>query len=639
MDGLLADACWQEVPRSSGFTDDTLGSPVPDDTTIWLGYDEANLYVAFHCKDAQPSGIVAREMKRGAGFKGEDLVRLRINPFNSKRGQDESALTVNALGTQDVWIAGGRTAKQEWQGEWKSAARITEDGWTAEMAVPWRIFARPASSGQPVTVGLNFERYHARTDVTSFWSFMGFPRRQDLTGEWTGVVLPPAPAANPLSVLAYSYGGVEDGQGVQRAGLDARYQATPLLTGLATLNPDLSNIENAVTSIDFSYSERLPSESRPFFLEGNGYFGWGANGVNPFASVRVEELDLGGKFYGRVGKSTDVGLLTTQNMGDRNDSVMTMQHAFSAFDSLSFQAVTRMDDLVQNQVLAGKASARRGDWGADLSFIGARDRGPADDEEDDDDATDERSPLLEPERNGQAAVASLWWGKGAWSAWGNLSTISRDFVARNGYVPFVDQRGGGLGFQYETRIRKGWLREVDWEVNSHHFTRTDGGFFRGGLSTHLDFRTDSQWKFYFDISRGRFEDNRDRLMGLGVRYPEMNRFQYMQVFYNWGRQGGSDYASLSPMVNWRFFDRLSVGASVEFVKHEGTHYQNVLSLAYDVARDVGIGGRLVNRNGKVNGYLSLRRSGYGGTEAFLIVGDPNAEKFSTRMILKVVRPL
>jgi hypothetical protein len=52
----------------------------------------------------------------------------------------------------------------------------------------------------------------------------------------------------------------------------------------------------------------------------------------------------------------------------------------------------------------------------------------------------------------------------------------------------------------------------------------------------------------------------------------------------------------------------------------------------------GIGGRIVAQTGGTNGYLAYRRSGYGGVETFLILGDPNAPKFRQRVMTKVVWP-
>src|SRR5258708_2941985 len=168
IDGRLDDPCWKTLPSSSGFSDESLGTIVKDDTTIWIGYDDVKLYVAYYCHDPLPKGIVGKETKRGTSFRGEDRVRFRLNPFNSKRGEDESEINVNPLGTQFAEFAGGRATKQEWEGAWESAARIVEDGWTVEMAIPWRNFVRPATNGKPITLGVNFERYQAKTQIYSY---------------------------------------------------------------------------------------------------------------------------------------------------------------------------------------------------------------------------------------------------------------------------------------------------------------------------------------------------------------------------------------------------------------------------------------------------------------------------------------
>ena len=68
IDGNLDDLCWTQAPSSSGFSDETLGTLVSDDTTVWIAYDDRHIYVAFSCRDAQPAGIVGKETKRGRAF-------------------------------------------------------------------------------------------------------------------------------------------------------------------------------------------------------------------------------------------------------------------------------------------------------------------------------------------------------------------------------------------------------------------------------------------------------------------------------------------------------------------------------------------------------------------------------------------
>lgn len=60
---------------------------------------------------------------------------------------------------------------------------------------------------------------------------------------------------------------------------------------------------------------------------------------------------------------------------------------------------------------------------------------------------------------------------------------------------------------------------------------------------------------------------------------------------------------------------------------------------YDLGNDFYLSGRAVKRDRDWNAYLSFRRSGIRGVEHFLILGDPNAQRFRPTIILKVVVPI
>ena len=617
IDGKLDDPCWKELPSASGFTDQVLGTPVGDNTTVWIGYDDKYIYVAFYCRDSQPKRIVARETKRGAGFDGEDYVRLRLDMFNSKRPEDESKLDVNPLGTQTASFAGGRALKQEWEGFWQSAARIVEDGWTAEIAVPWRNFTRPVATGQPVRLGLNFERYQARTQIYSYWSNLGQQQRRELNGEWVGVIVPPAERINPLSVLGYTYGGYDRDDLAGRAGFDARYRFTPGLTSLFSYNPDFSNIEQAVTSIDFSYAERLPQETRPFFLEGSRYFFAVPDIVTPFVSVRVPQFGEGAKFFGRVGASTDLGILSTQGYSGRNDTALNVRHRLSPFDVLAFRAASRTEAGIDNLALVGHTSFTRGDWTLQQSYGRSRDR----------------------TGSGEYGTTFIFWASKAWWAQGFRHWVSPGFLARDGFVPFVNQRGNDISAGYSTQWRSGPIRAFSAGFDLGGYQRYDGSFFRDHKDAEIFLRTNYNLAIDLGFSEGRFEENHDHLYTVSVRYPALDRYRNYGVTYAEGVQGGGKYSAINAAVNWRFFHRLSIGASSEIVRLAGTDQQHILTLNYDIARDQAIGGRMLLRRNKANGYLSFRQSGYGGTEWFVILGDPNALTFQNRLIFKVVLPM
>ncbi len=617
IDGTLDDECWKRIPPTSNFSDEMLGTVVKDQTIVWIGYDDRAIYVAFHALDSDPGKIFAKETKRGAEFFSEDRVRLRINPFNSKRKEDESEINLNALGTQMAEFAGGRANKQEWEGDWQGAARIVEDGWTAEMAVPWTCFVRPKSTGQPATIGLNFDRYQARTQIKSYWSNLGRHERRELGGEWTGVVLPPTPSEKPLSALLYAFGGYDRGDAVLRSGLDARYRFTPSLTGVATVNPDFSNVEGAVTSIDFSYSERLPDERRPFFLEGGDYVASPLYSVRPFASVRIGALDAGLKLFGRIGTGTDIGALAGFDGGGRTDAVVNVRHQFSPFDSFTFQGVSRTGAGVDNQIGLAVGRVRRGDWMLQGAYGKSRDR------------------------TGPGELTDIWlnYGAKAWYGSVNYEQTSRNLRARNGYISFLDQKGASAEFGYWSKWRTGAFRSGHFQVEFNRYHHLDGSPFREQVSVSGEIETVSQWSLSAAAATGTFEGSRDHRTSASVQYPARDAFRNFSIRVASGRIQGANYSLLAPSVVWRFYDRLSVGVSSEIVRRDTDRRQHILTAAYDLSRDQAIGGRIVSATGGTNGYLSYRKSGYGGAEYFLIVGDPNADDFADRVVAKVVVPL
>ena len=77
-------------------------------------------------------------------------------------------------------------------------------------------------------------------------------------------------------------------------GIDIRYQPRSDLTGMVSVNPDFSQVEQAVSDISFSYSEKAIKDNRPFFAEGRGYFAkeddnsiFYSNRVGPTLSMSV----------------------------------------------------------------------------------------------------------------------------------------------------------------------------------------------------------------------------------------------------------------------------------------------------------------------------------------------------------------
>ena len=54
IDGILNDACWQEVPQATGFTDERTGKPAKNQSVGWVVYTDTAIYVGLHLYDDLP---------------------------------------------------------------------------------------------------------------------------------------------------------------------------------------------------------------------------------------------------------------------------------------------------------------------------------------------------------------------------------------------------------------------------------------------------------------------------------------------------------------------------------------------------------------------------------------------------------
>jgi hypothetical protein len=259
-------------------------------TRAYIGYDSEAVYVAFICEDPDPSQIRAQETKRGGYLENDDTVLVLLEP--QARGLEPYSFTVNARGAQADDFPAGTTENIRWRGDWHAATQLLPNGWSAEVRIPFRILRYPPKQTR---FGVILERYIPRLNEIYTFPNMGAyysTRRQSL---WTGLELPPP--RYPVILLPYFTGDSDPNRTHGRGGLDVRYIAGDPLTALLTVKPDFRNIAADVARVDFSYTEKVLAETRPFFQEGSEYL----PGRAVFYSVRVQELNAGLKAFGALG--------------------------------------------------------------------------------------------------------------------------------------------------------------------------------------------------------------------------------------------------------------------------------------------------------------------------------------------------
>ncbi|MDR3691333.1 MAG: carbohydrate binding family 9 domain-containing protein [Fimbriimonas sp.] len=615
IDGDLSDTAWKSAAVAEKFVDAQNGTPVADQTTAYLLYDDKYIYVGFDCRDSHPEAIVGRETVRDTKFQqnqngnnlnNEDNVEIDIDPFLSHQGNDLSQFSVNALGTRSASLAGGRGAKAEWKGDWDAAVKRTDTGWTCEMRIPWASLNYP-SGKETVTMGIDFQRFQDRTKVWSYWSDVTTQNFLDQEGIWDQVRVPSSGFKPRVSILPYLLSGIQDGDTSSKVGVDARYTVTPQLTAVASYNPDFSTVEGAIQSIQFSHTAHSIQDRRPFFLEGGNYF-YDQTNINDiglyFYSIQVPRFDLGAKLYGKVTPADTVGLLDTDSFSGRNDFVGRWEHTFSPTSSGGAMVVQTDSPAGHNAVGVIDDHQR---WGK-LAFetVDANSTGPG--------------------AGGGSNVFSTYYADKYLTSMVQFSGVSNNFLTPDGYIPYTGYRGFTGVEDWSAAWRQGPLRSTEATLVWLNWDQTDGSHYFSGVQGAYYVETRSDWHAELDYVDMSFLGTRDHTIGANIVTGATNRFHQFGLQFTTGELGSVNATSFGPVMTVRMLKKLDVSYNGYILNREGVIQQHVLTLNYELSPTRSFGGRVVSQNADTNAYFFYHNSGGKGTEFYLILGDPNAPR-------------
>ena len=366
IDGVLDDAAWQAATPVEDFTqqEPSLGQPATERTEVRIIYDARTIYIGI--KAYQADGVVATEMRRDADrLFDEDNFQVILDTFkDSRNGYMFLTTPLGAKLEQQIFDegeGGGRgttsNVNRNWEGVWDAAAKTTDFGWSAEMAIPTNTLRFRPTDEQ--TWGINFLRHIRRKNELVYWA--PIPRaytltRVSLAGELRGLQdlslgwdlkLKPFVVAGPrrreLSATSTTTSWAKD------VGLDARYGVTPSLNLDVTLNTDFAQVEVDEQQVNLTRFGLFFPEKRDFFLEASNFFTMGTGGsftstpvqTDLFFSRRIGLSDtgqpvpiLGGaRLTGKVGKN-NVAVLDVQTdsaFGKPGDNFFVSRYSRDVF--------------------------------------------------------------------------------------------------------------------------------------------------------------------------------------------------------------------------------------------------------------------------------------------------------------------
>jgi hypothetical protein len=309
--------------------------PVTEKTEVHILYDARHVYFGVHCYDHDPKAIIATQLRQDLSQDLDDNFAIVIDPTLSHR--NGYVFQVNPLGTQrDGEVIEEQRPPQtdsivdpSWDGLWISAARITSDGWTATIQIPFSTLN--IRGGSDVTWGVNFRRFIRRKNEEDEWS--GYRR---IFGFWrvsqAGILrgLRDIESGRLLVVKPY---GLLGGQGFSKAnwsglhtgGLDVKYGMASNLIALGTVNTDFSDADTDQQQFNLTPYPILIPEKRRFFLEDSDIFNfplWSQDllfftrqiGIDPVSGQEVP-IDAGGKIAGHAA-GFDLGVMDVRTRAE-----------------------------------------------------------------------------------------------------------------------------------------------------------------------------------------------------------------------------------------------------------------------------------------------------------------------------------
>jgi len=139
IDGTLDEDCWASATPVTRLYPAYEDSDIDGGTEFRFGFDDRNLYVSAVCHEPMVSEITAANEERDSAVYRDDCVGLFLQP-----AADEmvvSQIYCNPLGAvfdqriefNDAMVY---TTDLTWDGEYDTAARVGEDQWVVEAAIP-----------------------------------------------------------------------------------------------------------------------------------------------------------------------------------------------------------------------------------------------------------------------------------------------------------------------------------------------------------------------------------------------------------------------------------------------------------------------------------------------------------------------
>jgi hypothetical protein len=349
IDGRLDDEAWTKAVQVGDLLqrEPNIGKPVSEKTIFFVCYDANHLYIGAKCFD-DPDKITAKEMARDVSLGNDDRIQVILDTYlDHRNGYWFQIGPRGSIGDATI-SENGAVFNKEWDGLFAGKARIVEDGWEAEMSIPFKTIGFDKNI---TTWGIKFIRHIKRKMESSYWpvaNINSYKFQVSDAGLLEGIKN--ISQGIGLDVSPYIVGGRDTKIGTKDkyhvdGGLDMFYQITPSLKSSLSINTDFAETEVDDRQINLTRFSLLFPEKRDFFLDGSSHFSFGiqgddlnsnGKGIIPFFSRRMGldnngmpiQINYAAKLTGMIGK-WNIGVMQVNDdhaTGNSNFSVARVSH-------------------------------------------------------------------------------------------------------------------------------------------------------------------------------------------------------------------------------------------------------------------------------------------------------------------------
>ena len=337
LDGSVDEPAWEAIEPLPVFVHvPTFGAEPSERTEFRIAYDAEYLYFSCQAYDSDPGGIRTFSLQRDERSFRSDFCSIYLDTLNDEENSLSFKTSPSGNRSDSQRWNDAEQSDNSWDAFWDVAVSRDEQGWYAELRIPFSSVLFQAIDGQ-VVMGVSMLRNISRKNELHVYPaippdlgnlayakpsqmrkiiFKGI-EPQGSPAYLTPYALAGGGHAHALDSLGTRYDRSTDR--VREAGLDLRYGLTSNLTLDVTANTDFAQVEADDQQVNLTRFSLFFPEKRRFFQERASNFEYSLGGEDRLfhsrtvglAGGRPVRIYGGGRLVGRVGE-WDVGVLNLQ---------------------------------------------------------------------------------------------------------------------------------------------------------------------------------------------------------------------------------------------------------------------------------------------------------------------------------------